>query len=1132
MAMEADHDVSVITSDDVSEYSNRYLSSNVSTWKRYITESKRDRQWILQEWISATVFWRTRLSRRFFRKWHQAATFSANATYFRHHTILEAALKKMERRGRLIVHERELNLAKEAFQRLRQQTLSSKAAVLLAINSFQMKKYWRALVSVANFRAVLAPKLLQFQQLQRSRTVSRAFKLVLEQSFHTWLYHTQLEYTARSLHSSQRKRRLKTFFACWKKRRGYVLRVLAKDEDNIKSLQQFKMTQLFAFWYKRVLLCLLTANFERDQRLHSLYSCFDRWSQLTWKTKGLASKCAKFLNASARRLEQAAFFTLQERSWHLQQLRAFRVQRSGTIKAAMFYRWKRSHIKLKIVKHSKADVHAHFQLWWDRLAFVARTRGLALAWETFMKYRGFFHQCRRVQSRLAAARDESDRFRLGLKFRLWRNAVTQHRSSVLERIAIHKNKHKSLELHFAKWVGSYKAYSCVLRGKSGRVYQKRLLGFFWLAWKAHWKRLQNTKLGRESVEAPHITSHLVLKNSHENADVLNPLHTLNGIQIHFYSEESLTRARSLEFIVVPEPKSEEASEDDLYEPLLFLSYSRLRISFHLWRKTLDRGKIAAKTAAMFYAFKQERAAFSYWKELSKLASERQVWSVLIRSRTLLFSSFTHWGLALRRKRQFQAAAATRNNRLLHTSYLYWVARRDLYVVTEFAIIQQRIVKEFQVYVAQWTNLLSRSFRWWTVCFLRERESRQAIASFRQISGQLRYFGSWTARLAIAASNNNAALQTATRSRCTAAFRLWAYYLDRKRRLAGRLRVLQQQSLHFTMWKTQRIFARWRRRYAVERNVFFFHKYVELRFVKRFFLVWKAGSDKRLFLNTLFALSCGVRRRAILQKRFQEWRHRNHTLLLLEQLQKQRKRQTARHLFAIWKAEVQAREQRRHRLTTHAFACWKRCAVSKSSWQHWVVSSVFQRWKERAGRVDTARRTAVQHHETTLVRNVIRYWLDNVRLIRQDHDWVATGREQGMKAVYFHRWLDKVGQRNDASLHLDRVKKSYLKKVFRYWRSRVASRPNLDLARARFVVRFWRKWAKSYDRIAFDTARKMVFAETWYEKQYQRKLLLAWRRLVRNSAQIAGGMKRSVLAGSSRNLLGSNFTLIRINPQIK
>ncbi|KAJ3338087.1 hypothetical protein HDU91_001319, partial [Kappamyces sp. JEL0680] len=166
------------------------------------------------------------------------------------------------------------------------------------------------------------------------------------------------------------------------------------------------------------------------------------------------------------------------------------------------------------------------------------------------------------------------------------------------------------------------------------------------------------------------------------------------------------------------------------------------------------------------------------------------------------------------------------------------------------------------------------------------------------------------------------------------------------------------------------------------------------------------------------------------------------------------------------------------------------------------------------------------------RNVIRYWLDNVRLIRQDHDWVATGREQGMKAVYFHRWLDKMGQRNDASLHLDRVKKSYLKKVFRYWRSRVASRPNLDLARARFVVRFWRKWAKSYDRIAFDTARKMVFAETWYEKQYQRKLLLAWRRLVRNSAQIAGGMKRSVLAGSSRNLLGSNFTLIRINPQIK
>jgi hypothetical protein len=68
-----------------------------------------------------------------------------------------------------------------------------------------------------------------------------------------------------------------------------------------------------------------------------------------------------------------------------------------------------------------------------------------------------------------------------------------------------------------------------------------------------------------------------------------------------------------------------------------------------------------------------------------------------------------------------------------------------------------------------------------------------------------------------------------------------------------------------------------------------------------------------------------------------------------------------------------------------------------------------------------------------------------------------------------------------------ITRRYLKRYFLRWKSATMGTQDVTaLKRA-----YWARWRSRYQRKAFDTARKIVFAEAWFEKQLQRKVLLGW-----------------------------------------
>lgn len=67
------------TDDTISEISSHYLLNNATTWKEYVSESKRNKQWILQEWISATRVWRKRMLQSVFDNWYRITLLSYQA---------------------------------------------------------------------------------------------------------------------------------------------------------------------------------------------------------------------------------------------------------------------------------------------------------------------------------------------------------------------------------------------------------------------------------------------------------------------------------------------------------------------------------------------------------------------------------------------------------------------------------------------------------------------------------------------------------------------------------------------------------------------------------------------------------------------------------------------------------------------------------------------------------------------------------------------------------------------------------------------------------------------------------------------------------------------------------------------
>jgi hypothetical protein len=199
------------------------------------------------------------------------------------------------------------------------------------------------------------------------------------------------------------------------------------------------------------------------------------------------------------------------------------------------------------------------------------------------------------------------------------------------------------------------------------------------------------------------------------------------------------------------------------------------------------------------------------------------------------------------------------------------------------------------------------------------------------------------------------------------------------------------------------------------------------------------------------------------------------------------------------------------------------------------------WGVRLVHVDQLSIQAMERAESSLLLKSMQFWLNRTRNVNENLGMVRIVDRQHTLIKCFHYWLDRAVHRSLQSQFSPVLKEQQLVTrelywwnqrkigaVFRYWKSKVAKWKAAELG---VISRSWKHWRQLYTRAAFDTARRMLFAESWYEKQCQKRFLrVMLRKVGRFQSKSILGLNSS-LAKITDNL-GSHYTLIRINPSIK
>jgi hypothetical protein len=114
------------------------VSLNRKTWKRYIRESKKDREWIVHEWISATSWWRGQSLKKSMRFWFKEAQNRSIASSFRKKKVGQRVLIWFWREGKRRTREWDRKHLKDAFEKwkLFSILMKEKSSMVLARKSW------------------------------------------------------------------------------------------------------------------------------------------------------------------------------------------------------------------------------------------------------------------------------------------------------------------------------------------------------------------------------------------------------------------------------------------------------------------------------------------------------------------------------------------------------------------------------------------------------------------------------------------------------------------------------------------------------------------------------------------------------------------------------------------------------------------------------------------------------------------------------------------------------------------------------------------------------------------------------------------------------------------------------------
>jgi hypothetical protein len=210
----------------------------------------------------------------------------------------------------------------------------------------------------------------------------------------------------------------------------------------------------------------------------------------------------------------------------------------------------------------------------------------------------------------------------------------------------------------------------------------------------------------------------------------------------------------------------------------------------------------------------------------------------------------------------------------------------------------------------------------------------------------------------------------------------------------------------------------------------------------FFKTWK--------LEIVHLGSNDIHGRTLLRASFQAWRREEH------------EKRISIELAAI---TLQNSLERRY------FSAWRK------NYREIMFFRYFSRW------IRAVKYKRIMNQKNSfLLGNCFEIWNSIIRVDNQKVNVFCMKRFEGI----FAHWLYTTRRRV-------KIRTKLLKApLFKSWKTAVDGNPTEENTKILKMV--WKYWMKRHTAAAFYNARKMIFAETWAEKQMKRKILNGWYRV--------------------------------------
>ncbi|KAH6571664.1 hypothetical protein BASA60_007061 [Batrachochytrium salamandrivorans] len=350
-------------------YSQSPARRAFDSWKIYVSETKRNRNWIVQKWVLATQFWQSRALRFYTLRWHRLAVLNANSLQFSCSLVMHNTFTQWQARTRTKKAARQEAWLRRVLYALRNNAVRARSNIDLFRNRHLVQPvfiYWRISARTINHRRNRLAKSLdqivytkanglkltcfQFWKLSTKRNIGLRVQLIEANQQHrlhvircVWKAWSGSIHVAKLMHRHHLQRHFLTqhrYLLRWKQRFQEVNQMGLVYNDFIHDKHVNLVMRLFLMWYKWRTIRLVRRMF----MVQSLKPIFQEWLRYTTAQKVNRTLFQSYKEKHNRAIISYYFHSWSDHTAKTMPLRLSVTTHSGILQARIllyyFYAWR------------------------------------------------------------------------------------------------------------------------------------------------------------------------------------------------------------------------------------------------------------------------------------------------------------------------------------------------------------------------------------------------------------------------------------------------------------------------------------------------------------------------------------------------------------------------------------------------------------------------------------------------------------------------------------------------------------------------------------------------------------------------------------------------------------------------